>query len=50
MKKEKLIAELLKLKVLDTESRHREADRLLLEYIGDMAVTAAFESLPKWYA
>lgn len=35
---------------LDTESGHVLADQLLLRYIGDAAVTAAFEAGDKWYS
>jgi len=34
----------------DKESRHQEADRLLLDYIGSDAVREAFDELDKWYA
>ena len=34
----------------DEEIAHRMADEWLLQVIGDDAVTAAFESLDKWYA
>lgn len=34
----------------DKESRHEEADRLLLDYIGSDAVRDAFNELDKWYA
>jgi hypothetical protein len=34
----------------DKEATHGEADSLLLQYIDDTRVTAAFESIDKWYA
>lgn len=34
----------------DEEIAHSRADRLLLEYIGDEEVTAAFDAINKWYA
>jgi hypothetical protein len=34
----------------DPELAHEEADRLLLEYINDEKVTAAFAAIKKWYA
>lgn len=34
----------------DPEADHVKADRLLLEYIGDEEITAAFEKIEKWYA
>ena len=34
----------------DPEADHSAADALLLAYIGDPAVTEAFESIEKWYA
>lgn len=34
----------------DEEDWHVEADKLLLEYINDQAVTDAFNSFRKWYA
>jgi hypothetical protein len=33
-----------------TESDHIEADRALLEYIGDPEITEAFGNIEKWYA
>lgn len=32
------------------DQNHRDADRLLLAYIGDPEVTAAFDMIEKWYA
>jgi hypothetical protein len=34
----------------DPEHAHTEADRLLLDFIDDDEVRAAFEAVPKWYA
>ena len=34
----------------DEETDHKEADRLLLAYIGKDKVTEAFDSIYKWYA
>ncbi len=33
----------------DSERGHARADVLLLEYIGDSDVTAAFDAIEKWY-
>ena len=34
----------------DTEANHSKADELLLEYINDKKVAAAFSDIDKWYA
>jgi len=34
----------------DTEDRHLQMDRLLLEYVNDKEVTNTFHSAYKWYA
>jgi hypothetical protein len=34
----------------DQSVNHRDADKLLLDYIGSERVAAAFESIRKWYA
>lgn len=34
----------------DKEIIHNELDKLLLEYIGDERVTAAFKAVPKWHS
>lgn len=34
----------------DKERMHELLDHLLLRYIGDVAVTALFDSAPKWYS
>ena len=34
----------------DPEGAHLDADRALLEYIGDPEISAAFEAIEKWYA
>ena len=47
-----LISELKALKVrnLDIQNRHEEADNLLLEFINIQAVKDAFDDFEKWYA
>lgn len=51
MDKEALIA---RLKELDSDddpaSAHSEADGVLLAFIDDEEVTAAYRAIPKWYA
>jgi len=51
MTKEELL-EALKALIPDspTEEAHMEADALLLNYINDPEITAAYEALEKWYA
>ena len=49
MTKEEL-AEALKALDSDPEDKHFEADRLLLAFINDARVTAAFKGIRKWYA
>lgn len=34
----------------DPEQAHNAADRLLLEYIDNPTVAAAFNMVPRWYA
>jgi hypothetical protein len=34
----------------DLERAHQEADYLLITYINDKAVTAAYDKVGKWYA
>lgn len=34
----------------DTEEAHVDADDLLLDYIADEEITAAYKAVPKWYA
>lgn len=34
----------------DPETAHSEADELLLRYIDDDEIRAAFEAVPRWYA
>lgn len=36
--------------IQDAEYAHTEADELLLSYIDDPEVTAAFEATPRWYS
>lgn len=51
MNRQELIQKLIELRsVGDVEKAHKDADKLLLEYIGDDAVTQAFTELHKWYA
>lgn len=51
MTREELLVELRTLHgPQDPESAHEQADDLLLEYINDPEVTAAFEAIKKWYA
>ena len=33
-----------------SESSHEEADAVLLDYIGDSDIAAAYEDIPKWHA
>jgi hypothetical protein len=49
-RKDKLVADLKKCANEDTESGHMHADVLLLEYINDPDVTAAWRALDKWFA
>lgn len=48
--KEELIEKLKVLESRDPEDAHREADRLLIEYINDEDIEQAFFEVPKWYA
>lgn len=51
MTKEELIQRLREIKNnSDKEMGHMEADSLLLDYIGDDEIAAAYESISKWYA
>ena len=51
MTREQLIEQLHQLaKSYDLEAAHMEADRLLLEYVNDPEIDAAFEAIEKWYA
>lgn len=34
----------------DPEASHSEADKALLDYIGDKEVTKLFDDIKKWYA
>jgi len=36
--------------IKDTETSHINADGLLLEFIDDEEISAAFNKVPKWYA
>lgn len=51
MNKEELIKKLKKVEEENcTEEGHIKADELLLEYINDTEIAAAYEDIPKWYA
>lgn len=51
MDKNELIARLKKIKGnSDIEVAHVEADDLLLAYINDSEITAAYAEIEKWYA
>ena len=51
MNKRDLIEKLKKLQeCIDKERAHSDADKFLLEYVGDEKVTEAFEKIEKWYA
>jgi len=47
---EELIEELEKCRTGDEESDHLRADKLLLKFIDDQRVTAAFNDIEKFYA
>ncbi len=34
----------------DVEANHKEADGLILDFINDPDITAAFDDVRKWYA
>lgn len=50
MTKEQLVEELMRLKVGDTEINHSRADDLLVDYINDPEIAAAYFAIEKWYA
>lgn len=51
MTKQELIAKLKDLQGPgDTENQHVQADELLIEYIADADIEAAYEEVDKWYA
>lgn len=51
MSKEELLRELRALAVgQDPETAHARADELLLAFIDDPEVRAAFDAIAKWYA
>ncbi len=50
MTKEELVAQLADLDVTDQEVAHAQADALLLLYINDTEIDAAYDAIPKWYA
>ncbi len=49
-KRQMLLERLRSMRWEDPETGHLTADELLLEYIGDPEVTAAFHEIDKWYA
>jgi hypothetical protein len=50
-KERRIIKELLDMaQSYDPESAHGQADDLLLEWIDDPDVTAAYNAIEKWYA
>jgi hypothetical protein len=49
-RRDRLLEQLRDLRGGDPEVDHQRADRLLLEYIDDRAVTEAFDAIDKWYA
>ena len=51
MTKAELIEKLKKLSEMrDSEQAHIDADKLLLDFIGDPEIKDAFDDIPKWYA
>ena len=50
MTKQELLKKLEELEGGDPEGGHLDADHLLLEYIDDEKIKAAFEAISKWYA
>lgn len=51
MTRDELLAKLRALAgARDAEIAHSDADDLLLEFIDDAEVTAAYVAIPKWYA
>jgi hypothetical protein len=48
-RKQDLIAKLMALKTSDPAEGHPKADWLLIEYIDDPEVKAAYNGIPKWY-
>jgi hypothetical protein len=50
MTKRELLARLKECAEMDEEGGHYEADKALLEFIGDPEITKAFEALHRWYA
>lgn len=57
-RKENLIAELRRIEAgqkewkpgRDIENDHMDADKILLAFIGDEEITAAFNAITKWYS
>ena len=50
MTKEELIAALKECNSKDKERDHTKADELLIAYINDKDVKAAYDAIGKWYA
>jgi hypothetical protein len=50
MTKDELITRLKKAEELDRETYHIQADDLLLEFINDPEITAAYNAMNKWYS
>lgn len=50
MSKEELLRQLADLVGGDPEIDHIKADGLLLEFIGDADIEAAYDAVSKWYA
>lgn len=49
--KERLLKQLEKLsKSDDTETAHADADKLILNYLDDSDIKAAYEKIKKWYS
>lgn len=54
--KQDLLLDLRKIKArldgaqTDQERAHERADELLIRYIDDEHITAAYEAIPRWYA
>ncbi len=48
--KAELIERLQKLSFQDPEAAHGEADQLLLDFIADEEIAAAYTAIEKWYA
>lgn len=49
-RRRRLIADLERLDPADPEAAHEQADRLLLAYLGDEEIAAAFRKAARWCA